>query len=267
MTRAEHEGLGEPHGVKSQYLPLGGPAWGLFSTPAHAADAPMLPAVILLGDGGGPDGRLQLYALRLLSLGFAVLDADDDTAISSDIGLSPADEVPAPLRLAEALSALRVLPGVAPARIVVIAIGAGAHGMLASVAAWPRPVAALVLVYPACSELLASMAPGAPLVGAPARARLLLVHGDADPAETAACVRLTAALARKIHQGWRAWCNPLIGHRVRLRHQNPAVSGHHARRRRRYAALAGPVTGRRQADHRPLRRWVPVIRWRPAGAA
>ena len=36
-------------------------------------------------------------------------------------------------------------------------------------------------------------------------------------------------LARIIHQGWRAWRKPLIGHRIRLRDQNPIDVGAHAR--------------------------------------
>ena len=36
-------------------------------------------------------------------------------------------------------------------------------------------------------------------------------------------------LARIIHQCWRTWCKPLIGHRIRLRDQNPADFGAHAR--------------------------------------
>jgi len=36
-------------------------------------------------------------------------------------------------------------------------------------------------------------------------------------------------LARIIHEGWRAWRNPLISHRIRLRHLNPADVGDHAR--------------------------------------
>lgn len=38
-----------------------------------------------------------------------------------------------------------------------------------------------------------------------------------------------AGLARIIHQCWRTWCKPLIGHRIRLRDQNPADFGAHAR--------------------------------------
>ena len=40
---------------------------------------------------------------------------------------------------------------------------------------------------------------------------------------------ITSLLARIIHQGWRAWRNPLIGHRIRLRHLNSADFGAHAR--------------------------------------
>jgi len=36
-------------------------------------------------------------------------------------------------------------------------------------------------------------------------------------------------LARIMHQGWRAWRKPLIGHRIRLRDLNPADVGAHAR--------------------------------------
>jgi hypothetical protein len=53
-------------------------------------------------------------------------------------------------------------------------------------------------------------------------------------------------LAWTIRQGWRAWRNPLNGHRIRLRTQNPAVSGHHGRRRTRYTPLPSlsPVAGK-----------------------
>jgi hypothetical protein len=71
-------------------------------------------------------------------------------------------------------------------------------------------------------------------------------------------------LARKVHEGWRAWCNPLNGHKIRLRTQNQAVSGHHAPRHPRYAAPADPLSARRQADHRPLRRRVGHSRRMPA---
>ena len=36
-------------------------------------------------------------------------------------------------------------------------------------------------------------------------------------------------LARIMHQGWRAWRKPLIGHRIRLRDLNLADVGAHAR--------------------------------------
>ncbi|HZH47409.1 MAG TPA: hypothetical protein VEY31_12325, partial [Roseococcus sp.] len=38
-----------------------------------------------------------------------------------------------------------------------------------------------------------------------------------------------AELTRIMHEGWRTWCKPLIGHRSRLRDQNPADFGAHAR--------------------------------------
>lgn len=36
-------------------------------------------------------------------------------------------------------------------------------------------------------------------------------------------------LARIMHEGWRAWSEPLSGNRIRMRPLNPAVSGDHAR--------------------------------------
>jgi hypothetical protein len=36
-------------------------------------------------------------------------------------------------------------------------------------------------------------------------------------------------LAWIMHESWRAWCKPLKGNRIRLRHPHPAVSGAHAR--------------------------------------
>gem|GEM_PF-2004421 len=61
-------------------------------------------------------------------------------------------------------------------------------------------------------------------------------------------------LTWKIHQVWRTWRYFLIGSRIRLHPLNPAISGHHARRHTCHTTPASPVTGRRQSDHRPLRR-------------
>jgi hypothetical protein len=36
-------------------------------------------------------------------------------------------------------------------------------------------------------------------------------------------------LARIMHEGWRAWSEPLSGNRIRMRPLNPAVFGNHAR--------------------------------------
>jgi hypothetical protein len=44
----------------------------------------------------------------------------------------------------------------------------------------------------------------------------------------------------------------LNGHRIRLRTQNPAVFGNHARRARSYAAPARPVTGRSPVEGKPI---------------
>src|SRR5215213_1721683 len=41
--------------------------------------------------------------------------------------------------------------------------------------------------------------------------------------------RMPVILARIMHEGWRAWSEPLSGNRIRMRPLNPAVSGDHAR--------------------------------------
>lgn len=185
--------LDKPPIARSRYVPPGSHDGGLLSMPIHADAEATLSAVVLLADGGA-DGRTELYALRLLSLGFAVLEAEDDGSGWSDGSDRQPHGIPAEQRLAASLAALRGVPQIAPTGVGVIGFGSGAHAMLASMASWRGTVTAAVLVYPACATALANAQPDVPLADAPPAPRLLLVHGDADPAEAAACAQLAAAL-------------------------------------------------------------------------
>ncbi|WP_237216318.1 dienelactone hydrolase family protein [Falsiroseomonas oryziterrae] len=229
---ADHGTTDEPRVATSRYVPPQGLDGGLLSLPAHADAEGALSAVVLLGDGGA-DGRVQFYALRLLSLGFAVLEVDDDGTGWSDSSDTAPDEVPAERRLAASLAALHGVTQIAPAAVGVIGIGSGAHALLEGSAGWRSMVAAAVLIYPACEKALASVPPEPSLDNAPPRPRLLLVHGDADPAAAAACASLAAALGGAeagvqryvLHGAGFGWDVSGIGSASALMLPDPARSG------------------------------------------
>uniref|UniRef100_UPI0022EABC70 hypothetical protein n=1 Tax=Falsiroseomonas oryzae TaxID=2766473 RepID=UPI0022EABC70 len=135
---AGHEEDGETHvAAVTRPIRLGAQAWGMISVPQDGLGAAPRPAVVLLGDSTGPDGRTQLYGLRLLTLGFSVLDADF-TALQSDGGMAEPDLPPPDLRLPAALAALRGHPHADAARVGAIGLGEGARGVLAALAR-PQP--------------------------------------------------------------------------------------------------------------------------------
>ncbi len=142
---------------------------GLVLRPAGPSGRPR-PAVILLPDDGGADGRTHPYADALVGAGFHVLEVRSD----------PADAAVA----AAALRALGRSRGVDPGRIALVGFGAGALAALRA----PAPAAARVLLYPGCAGMLAEDQPAA--LDAP----LLLLHGDRDPANPAAACDATAAM-------------------------------------------------------------------------
>jgi dienelactone hydrolase len=177
-----------------QPLPLGDIAWGILAVPGQAADARQRPAaILLLGDGESAlDGRAELYAQRLLSLGFALLDADFE-GLLADEGTPAHPEVePLHRRLGLALAALDDNLLVDHARLAAIGIGVGARAVLEGWAAHGGRLRAAVLLYPVCDAELLGRAPA--LRPGPGHGTILLVHGDAEEGEVVRCDALVAAL-------------------------------------------------------------------------
>ncbi len=214
-TRAPHDG---GNGSVTNTLRIAGDMAGLHSRPADldATTGPG-PLVVLLSDGPGADGRTEVYALRLLGLGVAAFEADFGSAFIGESGPGVQQAIPAGLRLGAVLAALADDPEIDPARIAVIGIGEGARAVLLA-RTGETPLAAAVLLYPGCDAPMraAAGAPGSAIAGRP----VLLMHGDADPAnEPAACAGLAAVLteqgAQVTHRVLRgatyAWDMPRYG--------------------------------------------------------
>lgn len=170
-------------------VPLGSVPLG--SVPLGVPAARTLPAVAVVTETIGPDGRASLYATRLLSLGIAVLELDFGGAAFADAPREAASPVPVERRLALALAMLREAPEVDPGRVAVIGLGEGGRALLLARSAAAPPVA-IALLYPGCDAGLANAADdGEPTVRAP----MLLLHGADDPANgTDACAALAAGL-------------------------------------------------------------------------
>jgi dienelactone hydrolase len=180
--------------VVIQPLPLGNVAWGILAVPDEGAAAEQRPAAILLmGDGESSlDGRTDLYAQRLLSLGFALLDADFE-GLLADEGTPVHPQVePLHRRLGLALAALDDNPLVDHGRLAAIGIGVGARAVLEGWAQHGGRLRAAVLLYPVCDAELLGRAPA--LRPEPGHGSILIVHGDADESEVAQCAALVRAL-------------------------------------------------------------------------
>jgi dienelactone hydrolase len=142
-----------------------GEANGSLVLPLGAPDR-RTPAIVILADGEAPDGRASLYLDQLLGAGLAVLE----------MTTWPGDSLQA------VLGALARHPRVLGERIGLLGFGLGAR----QVAALPEPVAARALLYPGCAGLAPAVVPGQ---------AVLLMHGDADPANDApSCAGLAAGL-------------------------------------------------------------------------
>jgi dienelactone hydrolase len=192
-ARADH-GLEPRHAFDHvrQVKLAGGVA--MLSVPAALDPTAPVPAVLLIGDSAGPDGRLHLYAARLLSLGIPVLEADFDGLTSSD-GATP-DPPPTPVgkRLDLLLAAVHADPRLDPRHLRAVGLGEGARALLAGLERGGLALA--VAVYPGCDKEALGLA-----MAAAAATRLMVVHGDADP-EEADCDALDAApLARLVVRG------------------------------------------------------------------
>ncbi|MFN8773061.1 MAG: hypothetical protein ACK5WN_19335 [Alphaproteobacteria bacterium] len=185
---------------------------GVFDMPEAAAHAPV-PAVLILHDASGADGRATAYAEQLLGADIAVLELREGDAAAAGA----------------ALAALAANPRVNPAQLGILGFGAGARLALEL-----PGTAARVLLYPGCGTLaamrkIATVVEPAPLLhrvawireagirdfigpaeyawnynvsgGAPGfalphkNAAILLLHGSEDPANQAeACAFLCESL-------------------------------------------------------------------------
>ena len=106
---------------------------GILVLPAGVPDRPT-PAILILQDAQGPDGRANHYVDHLLGAGFAVLEV---LTLESD-------------SLEGVLSALSAHPRVAGRPLGLLGFGAGAR----LAAEWSRPVSARALLYPGCGGLV-----------------------------------------------------------------------------------------------------------------
>ena len=120
---------------------------GVFDMPEAAARSPV-PAVLILHDASGVDGRAASYAEQLLGADIAVLELrEGDTAAAG-----------------AALAALAADPRINPARLGVLGFGAGARLALEL-----PGTAARALLYPGCGSLAGTRK----MTGAPAPAPLM----------------------------------------------------------------------------------------------
>jgi dienelactone hydrolase len=131
------------------------------------------PAVVVLHDALGPDGRSEAYAVQLAAAGIAVLDL-----------LTEGDDAD---RLAEAAALLERDPRIAAGRLGLLGFGAGGAAALAA----PARFGARAALYPGCGTL-----PAEGYLPGPGEA-VLLLHGDADPANRPAdCEAVARDLAQ-----------------------------------------------------------------------
>lgn len=205
--------LPPPHGMADAQGQL-----GLLSEPITMPAGPT-PAVLVVHDALGPDLRALPYVAQLLGAGLAVLE------------VAPEDDEPFGERIRRALRLLAQQPRLRGAPIGMLAFGAGAHAAMLGVGEQSE-VAARVLLYPGCRTLLRDLPEGA------RRGALLVIHGDADPANRAEdCAAVADRLAlphgrrpivyRGAGYAWdfpsadplAPWLYPAPGEAIRLRIQ------------------------------------------------
>lgn len=223
-------------GVRSFAVELAD-GYGMFDMPEAAAKQP-IPAVLILHDASGPDGRAAAYAEHLLGADIAVLEL----------------HAASPAAASAALGALAADPRINAAQLGVLGFGAGARMALEL-----PGTAARALLYPGCASLrggrkMADSAKVVPLVhrigwvrdagirdfigpaeyawnynvagGAPGFApphkssAILLLHGTEDPANpNEACASLCESLRgdgadvehQEIPGAGYAWDYPQLG--------------------------------------------------------
>ncbi len=160
------------------------------------ADTPMA-VVVAIHDTTGIDARGWRYAEQITAAGIAVLHVDllDTSAEDGGPGDQAADARDALDRLRGVSAILAEDARFATAPIGLLAFGgAGRVAMRAAADATPAGrVAGLALLYPGCAGLEAGDGPGP-------RSPILLLHGDADPANPPSdCIGLAEGLMRTGH--------------------------------------------------------------------
>ncbi|MBR0668673.1 hypothetical protein GXW71_30255 [Roseomonas hellenica] len=168
---------------------------GVLSLPSAPAGERM-PAVVILPDALGPDGRADAYVLALNAAGLLVLEVHAEAVTEA---------------AAVAVQALARDPRVLPGRIGLLGFGAGGRAALLA----GDPIAARAALYPGCIGLEAELARQEAAIASP----VLLLHGDRDAANPrAACAELVSALAiraraerAEIAGAGYAWDRPGLG--------------------------------------------------------
>lgn len=175
-------------------------ALGLLAMPEEGVAPLPSGVVVALHEPTGIDARGWAYGDQLAAAGIAVLHVELTEATGDDRApdAGAAGTMAALARLTLILDHLATDPRVAGVPVGLLAFGAA--GDLAARAAAQGPagdrVAALALLYPGCADLADALARDQARLRAWGGLRILLLHGDADPANTPAdCGRLEAELA------------------------------------------------------------------------
>lgn len=150
---------------------------GVLSLPSAPAGG-RWPAVVVLSDALGPDGRADAYVLALNAAGLLVLEVHAEAMTAASL----------------AVQALARDPRVLPGRIGLLGFGAGGRAALLAPTApgGQDPIAARAALYPGCIGLEAELARQEVTIASP----ILLLHGNRDAANPrAACAELVSALA------------------------------------------------------------------------
>lgn len=181
--------------AQERSLAAGLGAVGLLWTPEGEAPSAPMPMVIALHDLAGVDSRGWHYGDQITAASIAVLHVEllETSADGFTVGLDGDDATAARARLATVMARVAEDPRFAGAPFGLLALGGTGDAALRAAAdpAHGYRIAGLALLYPGCAALAAG--PGTPRPRSP----VLLLHGDADPANlTADCMALADSLNR-----------------------------------------------------------------------
>jgi dienelactone hydrolase len=172
-------------------------AVGLLWLPDHTAPSTPMAVVIALHDSTGIDGRGWHYGDQVTAAGIAVLHVEllETSADGFGSAVAADDATAARARLTVVIDLLAEDPRFADAPVGLLAFGAAGQAALFAAAdpAHGDRIAGLALLYPGCAALAAA----ATTERTWPRSPVLLLHGDADPANPPAdCSGLAGQLAR-----------------------------------------------------------------------